>query len=53
MLWKSREDKVSVRYSQKFIAELIKQGEEALIFAQRELISFEVNATPQTQTKGE
>jgi hypothetical protein len=53
MLWKSREDKVSVRYSQKFISELIKQGEEALIFAQRELASFEVNATPQPQTKGE
>ena len=53
MLWKSREDEMSVRYSKKFIEELIKQGEEALIFAQRELTSFEVNATPQTQTKGE
>lgn len=53
MLWKSREDKVSVRYSKKFIEELIKQGEEALIFAQRELTSFEVNATPQPQIKGE
>jgi len=53
MLCKSREDKMSVKYSQKFLQELIKEGEETIIYLQRELASFEVDAPPQTPTKGE
>ena len=52
MLWQGRENKMTIRYSQKFISALIEEGEEA-IAKLRELISFEVNATPQTPTKGE
>jgi hypothetical protein len=47
MLWQSRENKMSVKYSQKFLQELINQGEESMLYLQRELASFEVDATPQ------
>ena len=53
MLRQSREDQMSVKYSQKFLQELIKQGEESMLYLQRELASLEVSATPQPPTKGE
>ena len=44
---------MTIHYSSQFISELIHQA-EATIASTRELISSEVNATPQTpNTKGE
>ena len=44
MLWQGREDQMSIE-------ELIERC-ESVIASTRELISAEVNATPQTPTKG-
>jgi len=49
MLCKSREDKMN----QEFIAELINRCEALTEFIKTELASFEVDAPPQTPTKGE
>jgi hypothetical protein len=43
---------MTLHYPQSFINELVRQS-EAIIASTRELISSEVNATPQTPTKGE
>ena len=44
---------MTIHYTQKFLLELIKEGEQQIASLKSELASFEVDATPQTPTEGE